>query len=81
MSSELHKYLKSSIEEKQNLFNANVIEFPNEKKAINFKEAEINKNDFWSITDKSNSDQFKAVTVICYMFLSLILMGLYSNLV
>ena len=32
MSSELHKYIETAIERKKNLFNADVISFPNEKK-------------------------------------------------
>ena len=31
MSSEIHKYIETSIEKKQNLFSAEVISFPNEK--------------------------------------------------
>ena len=50
------------------------------KKITNYKHIEINTNNFWKISDKSNNDQLKAVIGICFMFASLILMGLYSNL-
>ena len=39
------------------------------------------KLNFWKISDKSNQDQLKAVTGICFMIGSLIIMGLYSGLV
>ena len=32
MSSEIHKYIETSLEKKQNLFNASVINFPSDKK-------------------------------------------------
>ena len=80
MSSEIHKYIETSIEKKQNLFKAEVISFPNEKNNLNFESLEINRNNFWKISDKSNEDQLRAITGICFMFGVLILLGLYSNL-
>ena len=80
MSSEIHKYNETVLEKNQNLSYGEVINFPNEKKIINLKHIEINTNNFWKISDKSNNDQLKAVIGICFMFASLILMGLYSNL-
>ena len=80
MSSEIHKYIETSIEKKQNLFEAEVISFPNEKKNNKFKSIEINSGSFWKISDKSNEDQLRAITGICFMFGVLILLGLYSNL-
>ena len=50
------------------------------------KEKEIKQNQtlkspvVWKIGDRSNIDQLKAVTGICFMLGALILMGLYSNL-
>ena len=32
MSSELHKYIETAIKKKQNIFNADVLDFPNNKK-------------------------------------------------
>jgi len=79
MSSEIHKYIETSIEKKQNLFNAEVINFPNEKKNDTYKSLEINDSYFWNIRDKSNEDQLRAITGICFMVGVLILLGLYSN--
>jgi|TARA_B100001059_G_scaffold207958_1_gene219861 hypothetical protein len=80
MSSELHKYIETAIEKKQTLLNAEVINFPNDKKADEFENFKKKKHDFWKINDKTNDDQLKAVVGICLMFGSLMLIGLYSNL-
>ena len=80
MSSELHKYIETAIEEKENLLNAEVIKFPNDKKIDELKNLYLKSDKFWEISDKSNDDQLKAVTGICFMFGTLILIGLYSNL-
>ena len=80
MSSEIHKYIETSIEKKQNLFRAEVISFPNEKNNNKFESLEVNDRNFWKISDKSNEDQLRAITGICFMFGVLILLGLYSNL-
>ena len=79
MSSEIHKYIETSIEKKQNLFRAEVISFPSEKNNNKFESLEANDNNFWKISDKSNEDQLRAITGICFMFGVLILLGLYSN--
>ena len=81
MSSELHKYIETAIKERENLINAEVINFPNDKKLDNLKNLTINSNNYWRINDESNDDQLKAVVGICFMFGTLILLGLYSNLV
>ena len=81
MSSEIHKYIETSLEKKQNLFNASVINFPNDKKLNKTDILNINTNDFWNIGDESNKDQLKAVTGICFMLGVLTIIGLYSNLV
>ena len=79
MSSELHKEINPVKEKEVNLFNVQVIKFP--------KKREIKQNQtlkspvVWKIGDKSNNDQLKAVTGICFMLGALVLMGLYSNLV
>ena len=79
MSSELHKYIETAIEKKEVLLNAEVIRFPNDKTSEELKNLSTNSNDFWKIGDKSNDDQLRAVTGICFMFVTLILIGLYSN--
>ena len=81
MSSEIHKYIETSLEKKQNLFNASVINFPSDKKLNKTDIFNINTNNFWNIGDESNKDQLKAVTGICFMLGVLIIIGLYSNLV
>ena len=78
MSSELHKYIETAIEKK--ILNAEVIDFPNDKKIKKSEDLNMNNYNVWKISDKSNNDQLKAVTGICFMFASLVIMGLYSNL-
>ena len=79
MSSEVHKYIEDRLEKNANLFNAEVINFPNDAKVNNIKSSEVEIDKFWKISDISNNDQLKAVVGICLMFGALILMGLYSN--
>mgnify|MGYP001309180472 CR=1 FL=1 len=80
MSSELHKYIETAIEKKENLLNAEVINFPTEKKDDELKNLKTNTNGIWKISDKTNEDQLRAVTGICFIIVTLFLMGLYSNL-
>ena len=80
MSSEVHKHIEERLEKNQNLFNAEVISFPNDQKVNDVKKLKIKTSGFWEISDKSNDDQLKAVVGICFMFGALILLGLYSNL-
>ena len=80
MSSEIRKYAESTLDKKKNLFNAKVISFPNDKNLDNSKDLNLDTLDYWKIKDKSNEDQLRAITGICFMFGALILMGLYSNL-
>ncbi len=79
MSSEVHNYIEKSLKKKENLFNAEVINFPNEKRNDDFKDFKVKNENFWKISDKSNNDQLRAVIGICFMFGALIVMGLYSN--
>tara|TARA_B100001057_G_scaffold118490_1_gene117136 strand:+ start:797 stop:1042 length:246 start_codon:yes stop_codon:yes gene_type:complete len=80
MSSEIRKYAENTLDKKKNLFNARVISFPNDKNLDNSKDLNLDTLDYWKIKDKSNEDQLRAITGICFMFGALILMGLYSNL-
>ncbi len=84
MSSEIHKYIETSLD-KKNLINADVIKFPQESKSNISKDLDINKFGYWKLYDKSyekeDGDQLKAVVGICFMFTVLILLGLYSSLV
>ena len=79
MSSELHKYIETAIEKKQNLFNAEVLNFPNDINKENTKKFSQRKLNFWNISDKSNIDQLRAVTGVCFMFVALVVMGIYSS--
>ena len=79
MSLEVHKYIEESLKKNENLFNAQVISFPNEKINDDFKDLKVKNENFWEISDKSNNDQLRAVIGICFMFGALIVMGLYSN--
>jgi len=81
MSSEIHKYIETSLEKKQNLFNASVINFPSDKKLNKNDTFNFNTGNFWNIGDETNKDQLKAVTGICFMLGVLTIIGLYSNLI
>ena len=80
MSSELHNYIKNAINKKQNLYNAEVLDFPNNKKIDNSKNLKLKINEHWNINDSANNDQLKAVTGICFTLGILILIGLFVNL-
>ena len=80
MSSEVHKYIEEALDKNKNLFNARVINFPNDKTVDEDKDIKIKNNMIWKITDNSNDDQLKAVVGICFMFGTLLVIGLYSNL-
>ena len=81
MSSEVQKYINKPLEKKQKLFNAEVINFSNDKKLNKYENLKLNNLNHWSISDKSNEDQLRAIISICFMFGALIFMGLYSNLI
>ena len=51
MSSELHKYIEDAIEKKENLFNAEVLDFPKDKKIKLSKNFKLKKNNHWNIND------------------------------
>ena len=78
MSSELHKYIETAIEKKQNIFNAEVLDFPSNTKTDISDKLKI--NDHWNINDSTNRDQLKAVTGICFMLGVLLFIGLFANL-
>ncbi len=79
MSSEIHKYIETAIDRKKNLLNAEIIDFPIDYEKNNKTNLVLNSNTFWKITDKSNNDQLKAVTGICFILAILTIAGLYSN--
>tara|TARA_B100002052_G_scaffold180811_1_gene164678 strand:+ start:573 stop:818 length:246 start_codon:yes stop_codon:yes gene_type:complete len=79
MSSEIHKYIETAIDSKKNLLNAEIIDFPTDYEKNNKTNLVLNSNTFWKITDKSNNDQLKAVTGICFVLAILTIAGLYSN--
>ena len=81
MSLEVHKYIETALEKKKNLFNAEVLDFPKDKKIKVSNELQFYDTDVWKIKDKSNNDQLRAVTGICFMLISLIVIGIYSNFV
>ena len=78
MSSEIHKYIETAIDRKKNLLNAEIIDFPIDYEKNNKTNLVLNSNTFWKITDKSNNDQLKAVTGICFILTILTVAGLYS---
>ena len=79
MSSEIHQYIETAIDSKKNLLNAEIIDFPIDCEKNNKTNLVLNSNTFWKITDKSNNDQLKAVTGICFILAILTIAGLYSN--
>ena len=79
MSSEVHKYIEDRLEKNENLFKAEVINFPIDQKLDDTKNSEVQTYSFWKISDKSNDDQLKAVIGVCFMLITLVIMGLYSN--
>tara|TARA_Y100001970_G_scaffold165144_1_gene201799 strand:- start:2519 stop:2770 length:252 start_codon:yes stop_codon:yes gene_type:complete len=80
MSSELHKYIEDAIEKKENLFNAEVLNFPKDQKLKVSKNIKFDKESYWKINDNSNSDQLKAITGICSLFGFLLILGIITNL-
>ena len=80
MSSELHKYIESSIEKREKILNAEVLNFPSEKKTNKSQNFKLNAKDYWNIKDSSNNDQLKAITGICFTFALLLAIGLIANL-
>ena len=81
MSAELHKYIEKSLDKNEKLFMAEVISFPEDKKFDENQDLKQKTYRVWNINDKSNDDQLKAVIGLCFMFGTLIIIGLYSNLV
>ena len=74
MSSEVHKYIETALNSKKNLFEAEVIDFTNNKKLENFSTWQLyNKSDI-----EDDGDQLKAVTGVCFIFSILTILGLYS---
>ena len=84
MSSEIHKYIETALDKREDLFNAKVIDFPKDKKIVISKDSKKKLNNTWKLYDslnaKEDDDQLKAVIGICFMLGALIIMGLYSNL-
>ena len=79
MSTELHKYIENAIEKKTNLFNAEVLDFPVDKKK-KLKNSKLDIKNYWNINEQTNNDQLKAVNGICFMLGFLLVMGLFANL-
>ena len=80
MGSEVRKYQEKILEKKESLFNARVINFPNDKKFVKSENLKLRTIDFWKINEKSNEDQLKTIIGICFTLGALTLLGLYSNL-
>ncbi len=79
MSLKLHKYIENAIEKKNDLLNAEILNFPtNEKKKFS-KDLSFQNKSYWKISDSSNYDQLKAVTGICLTLGFLFVIGLFAN--
>ena len=68
------------LRKKKNLFNAEVLNFPKDKKIKVSNNIKLDKEGYWKINDNSNSDQLKAITGICLMFGFLLILGIVANL-
>ena len=77
MSSEVHKYIETALDSKKDLFEAQVINFPGKNK--------IDTSDTWQLYSKSDinedGDQLRTVIGICFIFSTLIILGVYSSLI
>ncbi len=82
MSSEIQKYNNAEELDKKKIFNADVIDFPKDKKTNYFNNFEIESDYNWKLYDEHNGDddQLGAVVAICFMFITLFLIGLVSSL-
>jgi len=80
MSSEVHKYIEEALNKNKNLFNAQVLDLPNNKTIDKSKAIKTKNNIVWKISDKSNDDQLKAITGFCFTIGILLVIGLYANL-
>ena len=80
MSSEVHKYIEEALNKNKNLFNAQVLDFPNDKTIDKSKDIKTKNDMIWKISDKSNDDQLKAITGFCFTIGFLLVIGLYANL-
>ena len=49
MSSEVHKYIETALEKKKNLFNAEVLDFPKDKKIKVSNKFQIHNINIWKI--------------------------------
>ena len=81
MGSEVNKFIEKTLEKNQNLFNAEVITFPSEKKLRTSENLKNNVLNHWRINDRSNQDQLNAIIGVCFMIGALTLVGLFSNLI
>ena len=85
MSSEIQKYNEKNLEREKKFFNAEVINFPEDKRSINTKNLPRNDYKVWKLYDKTNEneddDQLKAVIGICSMIGALVIMGLFSTFI
>ena len=74
MSSEVHKYIETALDKKKNLFKSELINFPSNEKLNNFSGWQL----YNKLDSKEDGDQLRAVTGICFTFLILTILGLYS---
>ena len=81
MISEVNVFIEVRLKKNANLFNAEVISFPNDIIVNDIKISKVKINSFWKINDKSNNDQLRAVIGVCFVFGALIVIGLYSSLI
>ena len=79
------KYSKKDLRRKEKIYNAEVINFPKDKNSGYSVNLDAKNLCTWKLYDKINAkeddDQLRAVTGICFMFVVLIVLGLYSNLI
>ena len=84
MSSEVRQYIIEDASKKSEIFSAQLLKLPIEKKILKSKTTNLDKFAYWKLYDKTNihedGDQLKAVTGICLVLVVFSFIGLYSSL-
>ena len=84
MSSELRQYIIEDAPKKSEIFSAQLLKLPTQKKIAKSKTTNLDKCAYWKLYDKTNihedGDQLKAVTGICLVLGVFSVIGLYSSL-
>ena len=84
MSSEVRQFIIEDASKNSEIFSAQLLKLPIEKKILKSKTTNLDKFAYWKLYDKTNihedGDQLKAVTGICLVLGVFSFIGLYSSL-